>query len=45
MINLYYRYFHDVEIAIESIYPTNSNLFLTALGIILGWLRDSNAGH
>ncbi len=36
MIRFIYRYFHDVEIAIESIVSNKLKSFLTALGIIFG---------
>lgn len=36
MIKFIYRYFHDVEIAIESIVSNKLKSFLTALGIIFG---------
>ncbi|MCK9304898.1 MAG: ABC transporter permease [Bacteroidales bacterium] len=36
MIRFIYRYFHDIEIAIESIISNKLKSFLTALGIIFG---------
>jgi putative ABC transport system permease protein len=36
MIRFFYRYFHDIEIAVESIASNKLKSILTALGIILG---------